>query len=740
MLKFLGVVLAVVLSAIVGVVAIGWRIIGKDLPSVPELVQERKQEIMSNQASSKVYASDEKTVILENGKFVIHPVKLADVSPHFTKALVATEDRRFYAHRGIDPVAIGRAVLRNAKSKGMKEGGSTLTQQLARLLFLSNERTLTRKLKEAIVSVQLEKELSKDEILELYMNYVYYGQGAYGIDTASEVYFNKKPKDLTVTEAAMLAGMPQAPSAYNPLYAPKLAKARRNEVIQNLVEVRAISVEDARKYQAMPLGLNKNLSRLALTNKAPYFNQMVEQQAKDLLGLEEEEFWERGLKIFTTLDMKANGAARTAFDEQAKAYNRTDKNSQMMLMSMNSQTGAILAYEGGKNFVESQYDRIQRSPRSPGSTFKVFTYTEAMRQGISPYRVMVDAPISFGNWSPHNYDRRYRGAMTLMRALGISNNVIAVKLMNELGPDAVMATAKEMGIQSPLIANLTATLGGSSVYMVEMVRSFGTLSNHGVRVNPHFITRIEGKNGEVLYKQDIVKTRVLDEGVADTMTTMLQHVAARGTGRGAQYGGPIAGKTGTSDEYRDAWFMGYTPSTVTGVWVGNDDNTSMAKTITGGSMPAQTWKTFMTNAGYSRKGFKLNTAHTATKEQAAEETVEDPVPMTIEEAAEGAEPIFEDATTGEPDLETLRSFRTSDKEDKVDPASLSPADAEALLRKRAAQIGREKEPVSVREKVKDKVQSIKEKVIPAREEKANPPVPTGGAAAGAAAPVPPPAG
>ena len=634
MWKFLGVTVTLLLVAIIGGIAIAWGQLTKDMPSVRELISQRKSQIMSAQNSTVVYANDEKTVILRNERFSIRPVKLEDVTPAFPQALVATEDRRFYAHKGVDPVAIGRAILSNTKGRGVKEGGSTLTQQLSRLLFLNNERTLSRKIKEIILSVQLEQELSKSDILELYMNYVYFGQGAYGIEAASEVYFNKTPKQLTVAEACLLAGLPQAPSAYNPMVAPEKAVSRRNEVIQNLVEIRSITAEEAKVLQKTPLKLTPNLERLAVTDKAPYFNQVVRQQTQELLGLSEQEFWQAGLSIYTTLDPKANESAQDAIASAITRYKRTSSQNQVMLMAMDTQTGAVLSYEGGKKFSESQYDRLQRSPRSPGSLFKVFTYTEAIRQGYSPYDVRVDEPISYGSWKPHNYDNKFRGAMTLTKALSISNNIIAVKLMNELSPQSVIATAKEMGIDSPVDANLAATLGGSSMYMVELIRAFGTLSNHGMRVNPYFIESIDGPQGENLFTQEPVELQVLDAPVADTMTKMLQSVITSGTGRAAQYGGPAAGKTGTSDDYRDAWFIGYTPNVVAGVWMGNDDNTPMPRTFTGGVMPAVIWRSYMSHAGFPRRGFTRGsikvTPDTKNTEAPTKTDETAPLPETVE--------------------------------------------------------------------------------------------------------------
>ena len=341
------------------------------------------------------------------------------------------------------------------------------------------------------------------------------------------------------------------------------------------------------------------------------------------------------------MDAKANESAQEAIASAITRYKRTDPQNQVMLMAMNSQTGAVLSYEGGKRFSESQYDRIQRSPRSPGSLFKVFTYTEAIRQGYSPYDVRVDEPISYGSWKPHNYDKKFRGAITLTKALSISNNIIAVKLMNELSPQSVIATAKEMGIDSPVDPNLASTLGGSSMYMVELIRAFGTLSNHGMRVNPYFIESIDGSHDENLFTQEPVKLQVLDASVADTMTKMLQSVITSGTGRAAQYGGPAAGKTGTSDDYRDAWFIGYTPQVVAGVWMGNDDNTPMPKSFTGGVMPAVIWRSYLTHAGFSRKGFTKAAIKVTSESEPTEQVPRTEEVVPVPETPENDEPPLE---------------------------------------------------------------------------------------------------
>ena len=590
----LGVVLTALLALLLAAAALLAYWLFADLPSLSKVISQRQHSIMQEQNSTKVLAADEKTVILQNGRYVVEPVPITAVSKAFIKALVATEDRRFYLHRGVDPMAIVRALWRNAKGHKLQEGGSTLTQQLARQLFLSNERSLTRKIKEMVLAYQLEQELTKDQILELYMNHIYFGQGAYGVEMAANVFFSKSAKDLTLIEAAFLAGLPQAPSSYNPLVNPKLAKARRNEVLQNLLEVGALSSKELKELSSKELGIKPNLQRLAIKNNAPYFNQVVQQQVMDWFGLSEQEFWQGGYRIITTLNPTANTAAHEAIGALSKQYKRQKTQEQLTLVAMNPETGAVQAYESGRDFYESQYDRAQKSRRSPGSLFKVFTYTEAIRQGFSPNQVVVDEPITFGRWKPENFDHKHHGPMSLARALATSNNVVAVKLMDSVGVDNVANLAKQMGINSPIEANLSTTLGGSSVYLTEMVRAFGVFANGGYKVKPYLIERIEDIEGNIIYKNKEELVPVLPKAVASTMANLLASVVSSGTGRGALYGkGSAAGKTGTSDQNRDAWFIGFAPGVVAGVWAGNDDNTPMPATITGGSLPAQTWSRFM---------------------------------------------------------------------------------------------------------------------------------------------------
>lgn len=557
------------------------------LPSVDKILKDGVNPTQWTQ----VLAADG-TPILSFGKFHHSNVELKQISPAFIDALIATEDRRFYNHHGVDPVAVLRAIVRDVMHKGFREGGSTITQQLARNVFLSNERSLSRKLKEAALAIELENKLSKQKILELYVNNIYFGEGAYGIKAASEIYFGKSPARLTIPEAALIAGLPQAPSGYSPFQNMQAAKARRDEVLDNLREVGKLSEEECEAYKKKPIRVNLAGKTMASSNKAPFFNRYVMDQVMKYFSLDEQSFWQSGLKIHTTLDIRAQALADEAIRRGSLAYGRTRLSQQAALLSIDPRTGAILAYVGGKDYGRSQFDRVSSAVRSPGSLFKVFTYTTAIDRGYEPTRVYLDEPIKIGDWQPNNYDKSHHGYMTIARALMTSNNIVAVKVIHELGPENVIQMARQMGIRSPLESYLGLTLGGSGVTLQEVTSAFGVLANQGVRVEPYAIEKITDDSGRQIYGERPVRLDVLNRTTVDTMVKMMEAVVARGTGVGANIGRPMAGKTGTSDDYRDAWFVGFTPDVVTGVWVGNDNNTPMPG-MTGGALPAVIWRNYM---------------------------------------------------------------------------------------------------------------------------------------------------
>lgn len=572
-----------------GMLALGGYVfmVTRDLPPVEKILHDGVNPTQWTQ----VFAANG-TPIMSFGKFRHQNVRLKDVSPYFIEALIATEDRRFYGHHGVDPIAVLRAVMSDLSHKKIREGGSTITQQLARNVFLNNERSFSRKIREAALAWELEDKLDKKQIMELYVNNTYFGEGAYGIRAASEVYFGKQPSRLTIPEAAMLAGMPQAPSGYSPFHNMRGALQRRNEVLQNLVEVGQITSEQCARFQKQPIRLSLNGRNLASSDKAPFFNRSVMEKVMRDFNLDEQSFWQSGLKIYTTLDLNAQMLAENAVLRQSAAYGRTRNLQQAALISIDPRTGAILAYVGGKNYQQSQFDRVRDAIRSPGSLFKVFTYTTAIDRGYEPSRVYLDEGINIGGWQPQNYDRSHHGYMTMARALVTSNNIVAVKVISELGADAVAHMAEQMGIHTPMENYLGLTLGGSGVRLLDITSAFGVLANQGVRVEPYAIRKIVDDAGHEIYRELPVRTNVLNRTTVDTMVKMMEGVIARGTGRTANIGRPMAGKTGTSDDYRDAWLVAFTPDVVTGVWVGNDDNSTMPH-MTGGALPAAIWKAFM---------------------------------------------------------------------------------------------------------------------------------------------------
>lgn len=509
------------------------------------------------------------------------------------QAIIATEDKNFYKHRGFDLVALVRSVIVNVVSRRKAQGASTLTQQLARILFLNNEKTIERKIKELVISHRIEKSLTKDEILGLYLNTVYLGEGAYGAGAAAEIYFGKKLKDLSIAEVAMIAGMPQAPSLYSPFRRKELTLKRRKTVLRRMKRHGFITKDEYKKAINEKIVLNKVHSRTSL-NKAPYF---IDYAMKELneLGFSEQQISRGGYKITTTLNYKGQKAAQDAAKKYMKIYGLVKPSEQISLLSIDATSGKIIAYMGGKDYRASQFDRVTQAIRQPGSSFKMFVYAAAMQAGMSPNDLYDDLPLKIGRWSPRNYGNKYRMQLPLHTALALSSNVVAIRLLRDVGMDNVIKMARSLGITTPINKDLTMALGSSGVRMYEIVKAYSALANAGIQSKPYSIDKIETSSGKILYQAKPQFKKVLDPYVAASMTAMLRRVVENGTGRGARIEGrPIAGKTGTTDSYRDAWFVAYTPEFVTGVWVGNDQIVKTDKKVTGGSCPARIWKAYMT--------------------------------------------------------------------------------------------------------------------------------------------------
>ena len=521
-------------------------------------------------------------------------VQLNEVPEQLVKALIATEDKNFYSHPGYDMVGLARSMVANALAGHVVQGASTITQQLSRILFLSNEKTFTRKIKELQVAAQIEKTIPKDKILEMYLNNVYLGSGAYGVKGAARIYFNKNLNQLTLPEMALIAGLPQAPSVYSPYNNIKLAEKRRNQVLLRMYKMKYIDKETYENAKKSPIKLS-TMPVMYATNKAPYFCDYV---MKDLqkLGFSEDEIVNGGYKVITTLNYKAQVKANEAILKNLNAWGLNRDKNQAAVFSFSPIDGRILVYAGGKDYSKSQYDRVTQSARPSGSAFKPFIYTAAIEKGYSPNDMIDDLPFRAGGWTPKNYGNKYRGPIPLYTALMVSSNVCTARLMESVGVRAVIQLARVMGITTPIPYDYTISLGSNSVKLFEMTRACGVFANGGFKVEPYAIERVESSRGTILYEAKKARSsKVLNLNTAATMTAIMKTVITNGTGRAANIGKPAAGKTGTTDDSRDAYFIGFTPDVVTGVWVGNDDNSQMGG-ITGGTVPALIWKDVMTVA------------------------------------------------------------------------------------------------------------------------------------------------
>ncbi len=554
-----------------------------DLPPIPQLNKYNRNIV------TQVFSQDGH-VIKTFQTFHYQQVSINEIPQYLKDAIISTEDKNFYAHEGYDIFGIVRSIFVNLINKKASQGASTITQQLARILFLSNEKTFTRKIKEIQIAARIEKTISKDKILEMYLNNVYLGAGSYGVGAAASTYFNKKLSQLTLAECALLAGLPQAPSVYSPFKNIKLAEKRRNKVLKRMYIMKTISKKQYEKAIKEKIVLNKS-SNQSNTNVAPYFIDYVLKELENL-GFDETEISQGGYKIITTLDYDAQVAANDAINKTLAAWNLKKPKQNAALFAFSPTTGAIIAYCGGKNYSQSQYDRITQAVRPPGSAFKPVVYAAAVQKGWMPNDPVEDTPVTIGKWSPHNYGNKYKGKIPLYKALAISSNVVAVKLIKDVGVGPVIDLAKSLGITTPLTHDYTIALGSNGVKLFDMVILYGTFANGGYKVQPYAIEKIETQRGKVIYEAKRTKIeKVLDKNTAGVMTAMLRKVITNGTGRGADIAKPMAGKTGTTNENKDAWFIGYTPDIVTGVFIGNDDNYSIG--LTGGSAPAKIWKDMM---------------------------------------------------------------------------------------------------------------------------------------------------
>ncbi|MGS4991406.1 transglycosylase domain-containing protein [Roseibium sp. RP-7] len=512
-------------------------------------------------------------------------VRLEQLPPYLPNAVIAIEDRRFRSHFGVDPVGLARAVYTNFTSGRLQQGGSTLTQQLAKNLFLEQDRTIKRKIQELVLAFWLEAEYSKDEILEMYLNRVYLGSGAYGVDAAARRYFGKSARLLTIPEAATIAGLLKAPSRYSPARNPDLAEDRAQLVLAAMNEEGYITGDEAKNALAVPA----KVVRRYTTASENYAADWVMDVLPHFIGSIETD-----IVVDTTIDPKMQRAAEQALRNALKENREKYGVSQGAVVTLDT-AGAVKALVGGADYSKSQFNRAAYAKRQPGSSFKPFVYLAALENGLSPQTIRQDQPVRFGNWSPQNYSKDYYGPVTLTRALSLSLNTVAAQLTYEVGAGTVADTAKRLGVTSEMKNNLSIALGTSEVTPLEIAGAYVPFSNGGYGVLPHVIRRIKTVDGKTLYSRSgDGRGRVIDRRLVGEMNMMMSETLVTGTGRKARLesGRPAGGKTGTSQDFRDAWFIGYTGNLTTAVWFGNDDNSPTRK-ASGGGLPATVWKEVM---------------------------------------------------------------------------------------------------------------------------------------------------
>ncbi|MBB4142760.1 transglycosylase domain-containing protein [Rhizobium rhizoryzae] len=533
---------------------------------------------------------------------IIHEdaVPIDQLPDHLVKAVLATEDRRFFDHFGIDFFGLARAMSENARAGGVVQGGSTLTQQLAKNLFLTNERSLERKIKEAFLALWLEANLSKKEILRLYLDRAYMGAGTFGAAAAAQFYFGKSITDVNLAEAAMLAGLFKAPAKYAPHVNLPAARGRANEVLTNLVQSGMMTEGQVVAARRNPASV---IDRAELA--APdYFLDWAFDEVQRLA--DEGKIKKRSLIVRTTIDMGLQQAAQEAVESSLREYGESYKVKQGALVMIEN-GGDVRAMVGGRDYGESQFNRATKALRQPGSSFKLYTYTLAMENGFTPDTMISDAPITWNNWSPQNYARSYKGRVTMLSAMAQSLNTVPVRLAKEkLGVKPIVELAKTMGVATPLRSDKTVPLGTSEVTVLDQATGYAVMPAGGVEARRHAIAQVSDYEGEILYdfnRDEPAAKRIVSEQAVSSMNRILTQIPVIGTAKRAALEGGIVtgGKTGTSQSYRDAWFIGFTGNYTAAVWFGNDDFTSM-NNMTGGSLPAMTFKKLM---DYAHQGIEL---------------------------------------------------------------------------------------------------------------------------------------
>lgn len=572
---------------IYGILALGVIWAGLFLFLAPALPDTGDLRRMRKSPGVTVVAADG-SILVRRGAFNGAFVSLRELPPYMAHAVIATEDRRFYEHFGMDVVGFGRALWANVRAGRVVQGGSTITQQLAKNLYLSPERTIVRKLRELMLAIWLESRMSKEEILSLYLNRVYLGDGTYGVEAASRKYFGKPARAVSVSEAAILAGLLKAPTRYAPTNDLKRSRDRAAQVLQNMVEAGYLT--PARATAARRARVRLVTSKPG-PRRARYFVDWVLNRLPDWASHSRDD-----VVVFTTLDPALQRMAESAVNGALRKWGKSRKVGQAALIALDRH-GAVRAMVGGKSYAKSQFNRAVQAYRQPGSAFKPFIYLTAIEQGFLPNTVVMDSPVAIDGWQPKNNNGKYRGRVTLKRALADSINTVAVKLSEKVGREKVHETVRRLGITSKLSAHPSIALGTSEVSLFELTSAYIPFANAGRSAPSHAVLEIRTRDGRVIYRRgNWREEQVIAPLHVGQMNDMLSEVMRTGTGKSANLGNrPAAGKTGTTQSYRDGWFVGYTADLVTGVWLGNDDNAPMRR-VSGGQIPARIWRQFMVQA------------------------------------------------------------------------------------------------------------------------------------------------
>ncbi len=589
-------ILSLLLGAGAAVAALwAFTILPRTLPSVTAL------ETFQPLVGTKIYDdNDELITELHVERRIFVP--LAHIPQALRDAVIATEDKRFYYHWGVDPIGIARATVQNYRRGRVVEGGSTITQQLTKVLFLTPDKSMERKLKEAVLALELERRYTKDRILEMYLNQVYFGHGAYGVEAAARTYYGKSVAELNVREAALLAGLPRAPTTYSPFEHSEAAKRRREVVLRRLVEYGALKDAEAKRLSRTDLGLIPPERR---RTTGQYFLDYVQQTLEAKYGADL--VFKGGLNVYTTLSPTMQLAAEQSLRDGLKALEgrtvkgRPGEHPEGAIVTVEPHTGYVRAMVGGYDFFRSEFNRAVQARRQPGSVFKPFIYIAALESGLTPATRVEDAPVSYAVgahgqvWKPENYDRKFRGSTTLQQALEESVNVVTVKVQERVGLNRTIQVARRFGISSPLDVNLSLALGTSDMTLIELTSAYGALANQGQWLPPTTIRYVTDPQGKLLEENLPEPREAVSPETAFVITHMLRGVVERGTGQAAKaLGRPVAAKTGTTNDYSNAWFIGYTPRLATGVWVGYDRPRSLGKDETGSRVAVPIWTGFMT--------------------------------------------------------------------------------------------------------------------------------------------------